>query len=166
MRSSQLASIAVAGLIAIAGTVAVAAQSAPGGRENVSAAYRPGLGDLMTMTVEPRHIKLAAAGRERNWPYAAYELHQLDESFERVARNWPRWRGFPIASMIEAVVKEPMTMLAQAIKKADAGQYERAYKDLTDGCNSCHQAANVGVNAIVVPHDVGFPDQDFRPLKP
>ena len=29
--------------------------------------YRPGLGDLMTMTVQPRHIKLGLAGREKNW---------------------------------------------------------------------------------------------------
>lgn len=27
-------------------------------------AYRPGLGDLMTMTVQPRHTKLAFAGKE------------------------------------------------------------------------------------------------------
>jgi hypothetical protein len=41
--------------------------------------YRPGLGDLMTMTVQPRHIKLGLAGREKNWIYAAYELHELEE---------------------------------------------------------------------------------------
>jgi len=28
-------------------------------------AYRPGLGDLMTMTVQPRHIKLGLAAQER-----------------------------------------------------------------------------------------------------
>jgi hypothetical protein len=41
-------------------------------------AYRPGLGDLMTMTVQPRHTKLGLAGQEKNWTYAAYELHELD----------------------------------------------------------------------------------------
>jgi hypothetical protein len=43
----------------------------------------------MTVTVQPRHIKLALAGQERNWPYAAYALHELEESFERAARIWP-----------------------------------------------------------------------------
>jgi hypothetical protein len=51
-------------------------------------AYRPGLGDLMTMTVQPRHTKLGLAGQEKNWTYAAYELHELEEAFERAARVW------------------------------------------------------------------------------
>jgi hypothetical protein len=36
----------------------------------------------MTMTVQPRHTKLGLAGREGNWPYAAYELHELQEAFD------------------------------------------------------------------------------------
>ncbi len=59
----------------LATTLFVAAQTPP----EAPPPYRPGLGDLMTMTVQPRHIKLALAGREKNWVYAAYELHQLDE---------------------------------------------------------------------------------------
>ena len=57
-------SLAVA-LIAALVPLAAAAQSAP-----PSEPYRPGLGDLMTMTVQPRHIKLLLAGHEQNWPYA------------------------------------------------------------------------------------------------
>src|SRR4029450_578987 len=59
--------------------------------------YRPGLGDLMTMTVQPRHINLGLAGQEKNWVYAAYELHELEESFERAARVWPMYRKTNIA---------------------------------------------------------------------
>ena len=54
--------------------------------------YRPGLGDLMTTTVQPRHIKLAFAGREKNWTYAAYEVHELDEAFDRLSIQWPIWQ--------------------------------------------------------------------------
>src|SRR5262245_46022046 len=79
--------------------------------------YRPGLGDLMTMTVQPRHLKLGIAGRERNWPYAAYEHHQLEEALERVARTWPRWRQFPIGDMM-LITKSSMDALAQAIKES------------------------------------------------
>ena len=45
-------------------------------------AYKPGLGDLMTTTVKPRHTKLGIAGQEKNWAYAAYELHELQELFD------------------------------------------------------------------------------------
>jgi hypothetical protein len=128
--------------------------------------YRPGLGDLMTMTVQPRHLKLGIAGREKNWSYAAYEHHQLEEALERVARYWPQWRRLPIADMMSSVTKAPMSALSQAIKSADAQAYGIAFRQLTDGCNSCHQAANVGVNVIVVPDAATFPNQDFRAAKP
>jgi hypothetical protein len=36
------------------------------------ATYRPGLGDLMTASVQSRHTKLGLAGAEQNWDYAAY----------------------------------------------------------------------------------------------
>ena len=59
----------------------------------------------MTMTVQPRHIKLGLAGQEKNWPYAKYELHELEESFQRVLRNWPKFKGLPLDGMMEAIAK-------------------------------------------------------------
>ena len=126
--------------------------------------YRPGLGDLMTMTVQPRHIKVGLAGREKNWSFAAYELHELEESFERVARYWPQWKKKPIADMMTSVTKGPMAALDEAIKAADAAKFDAAYKQLTDGCNTCHQSAEVGMIVIQVPDASPFPDQNFRPV--
>jgi hypothetical protein len=65
-----------------------------------------------------------------------------------VARYWPQWRRFSIADMMTSAVKDPMTALSQAIKNADAQTHDTAFKQLTDGCNSCDQATNVGVNII------------------
>jgi hypothetical protein len=128
--------------------------------------YRPGLGDLMTMTVQPRHIKLLLAGHEQNWPYAKYELHQLQEAFERSVKVWPRFRGLPLGGMIDAIAKGPMDELAKAIDAKDEVAFDAAYEKLTEGCNACHQAANVGMVVMKVPSASSFPDQDFRPLKP
>src|ERR1700687_5802122 len=55
-----------------------------------AAPYHPGLGDLMTAFVQPRHIKLGLAGNEQNWPYAAYELDELRESFDEAAQLVPK----------------------------------------------------------------------------
>jgi hypothetical protein len=129
-------------------------------------AYRPGLGDLMTMTVQPRHTKLGLAGQEKNWAYAAYELHELEESFERAARAWPMYRKTNIAETIQATTREPMEALSQAIKSADSAKFAEAYGRLTDTCNACHQAAERAVVVIQVPKVSPFPDQDFRPAKP
>ena len=99
-------SIAVV-LIAALVPLSAAAQSAPPAPEP----YRPGLGDLMTMTVQPRHIKLLLAGHEQNWPYAKYALKELQEAFDRVARAVPRYRGLPLGGMIDAIAKEEMVIV-------------------------------------------------------
>jgi hypothetical protein len=128
-------------------------------------AYRPGLGDLMTMTVQPRHIKLALAGQEKNWPYAKYELHELQESFERVVHVWPKYKGMAIDGMVDAIAKGPMAEVSQAIEEKNSEKFVAAYALLTEGCNACHQATNVGLVVIKVPESSSFSDQDFRPIK-
>lgn len=127
--------------------------------------YRPGLGDLMTMTVQPRHLKVGLAGQEKNWAYAAYELHELEESFERVARTWPKWRQVEIAETIKATIEAPMDTVSQAIKAKDSAKFTESYGQLTATCNACHQSANVGLVVIQVPKSSPFANQDFRPQK-
>jgi len=149
-------------LIATLVPLSAAAQSAPPAPEP----YRPGLGDLMTMTVQPRHIKLLLAGHEQNWAYAKYELKELQDAFERAARLVPRYRGLPMGGMVDAIAKGPMDELAKAIEAKDEVAFDAGYEKLTQGCNACHQAANVGMVVIKVPNGSSFPDQDFRPVKP
>jgi cytochrome c556 len=127
--------------------------------------YTPGLGDLMTATVQPRHTKLGLAARESNWRYAAYELHELKEAFDRAAKAWPKWRTFSISEMMASVTKEPMAALEQAIKAGDPGRVTTAYEQLTAACNTCHRSADRGVIVIQSPLASAFPDQDFRPVK-
>lgn len=128
--------------------------------------YRPGLGDLMTMTVQPRHIKLALAGHEKNWPYAKYELHELEEALQRAARVWPKYKGLPIGGMVDAIIQGPMVVVGRAIDDSHGDRFVAAYRQLTEGCNACHQAANVGHVVIKTPDASSFPDQDFQPTKP
>src|SRR5712671_2939876 len=107
----SIAAVLIAALVPLL----AAAQSAPPAPDP----YRPGLGDLMTMTVQPRHIKLLLAGHEQNWPYAKYELHELQEAFDRAVRVWPRYKGLPIGGMVDAIARGPMDELAKAIDAKD-----------------------------------------------
>ena len=127
--------------------------------------YNPGLGDLMTATVQPRHIKLGLAAREGNWSYAAYELHELQQALDRATEAWPKWRDFSIAEMMPAVTKEAMAALDQAIKASDPSRVTAAYEQLTAACNTCHRNADRGVIVIQSPTSSSFPDQNFRPVK-
>ena len=127
--------------------------------------YHPGLGELMTAFVQPRHIKLGLAGNEQNWPYAAYELGELAETFDDVAKLVPKHDNLPIPEMIASTVKQPMAALDAAIKATDAAAFTKAYADLTASCNACHRSAGHPTIVIQTPTASAFPDQDFRPSR-
>jgi hypothetical protein len=128
--------------------------------------YHPGLGELMIAFVQPRHIKLGLAGAAGNWAYAAYELGELQETFEDLGKLVLKHGNLEIPPAIAATVKQPMDALDAAIKAKDQAAFTKAYADLTAGCNACHQSADHPMIVIQVPNVSGtaFPDQDFNPL--
>jgi len=126
---------------------------------------RLGLGDLMTMLVQPRHTKLGLGGQARNWDYTAYELHELEEAFERSERAWPRYRTFSITELL-GVTKEPMANLDAAIKAKDGAKFDAAYRSLTEACNACHHGTGRAMVVIQFPAATApYPDQDFSTPK-
>jgi predicted secreted protein len=131
--------------------------------DNAPPPYRPSLADLMTTTVQPRHVKLAFAGREKNWVFAAYELKQLTDAFDRLSIQWPQWRQQGIVELVETIVRDPLFDLDIAIKNKDDAKFAEGYRQLTDACNACHQAALQTPIVIQDPKEAMFPDQDFRP---
>jgi hypothetical protein len=128
-----------------------------------TAPYHPGLGELMTAIVQPRHIKLALAGNEQNWPYAAYQLGELTETFDKIAKLVPKHGNLSIPDAIASIVTQPMAALDAAIKGRDAAAFTKAFADLTASCNACHQSAGHPTIVMQVPTVSAFPDQDFRP---
>jgi hypothetical protein len=128
-----------------------------------TAQHAAALGDLMTAFVQPRHIKLGLAGKEQNWPYAAYELDQLGETLRDVAEILPKYRDLSIPEMITTTVQEPLSALDRAINAADSNQFAAAYSQLTEACNACHRSYDRAVIVIQPPTASAFPDQDFRP---
>jgi hypothetical protein len=69
-------------------------QSAPADASPAIAqpAYHPSMGDLMTMAIQPRHIKLYLAGELQNWSYAGYELGEPPTSL----LPSPKHRSMPL----------------------------------------------------------------------
>lgn len=124
--------------------------------------YHPSLGDLMTMAVQPRHLKLGIAGREKNWGYAKYEVSELRNAFARVARTIPVYRNADLAALMTALTTDPLKDVEQAIAAGDAGKFKAAYAKLTSSCNACHLSQEHPMVVIQVPGASPFPDQDFR----
>jgi DNA repair ATPase RecN len=127
--------------------------------------YHPSMGDLMTMTVQPRHIKLGLAGKQENWIYAKYELSELRNAFGRIARAIPKYQSIDTAALTTAIMQAALNTLEKSIDANSAAQFTEAYTQLTEACNACHLNRNHAAVAIKVPDATMFPDQEFLPSK-
>jgi len=156
----QRHAIAIAG-IAIAATAVLAigvatSRRATAGPETASSSqttdYLPSISDLMIATIQPRHERLWWAAQNENWEFAGYELGNLHGAFNRLGQAHPIEHDISFPEMIVSVTEQPFKELDSAIKAKDNAAFAKAYGDLTDACNSCHQALNHGVVEIRVPN--------------
>jgi hypothetical protein len=120
--------------------------------------YLPSISDLMIATIQPRHERLWQAGQDGNWDFAAYELGNLKGAFNRLGRAHPTEHDISFPDMITSVTEQPFGELNSAIRSKDSAAFGKAYADLTDACNSCHQALNHGVVDIRVPNRTSTSD--------
>ena len=127
--------------------------------------FSPGLGDLMTAFVQPRHAKLGLAGQARNWEYLAYEWSELNETFDLVEEQVPTYKTAAMKDLL-AMIKTPMADLEAAIKARNGAKFDAAYAALTDGCNNCHRTTEHAMIVIQVPKASTFPNQNFSAPKP
>ena len=120
--------------------------------------YLPSISDLMIATIQPRHERLWQAEQDGDWKFAAYELGNLEGAFKRLGQAHPTEHDISFPDMIASVTEQPFRELSSAIKSKDSAAFAKAYADLTDACNSCHQALNHGVVQIRVPSRTSVSD--------
>jgi hypothetical protein len=124
--------------------------------------YRPDVGDLMAAT-QLRHFKLSFAGSTGNWPLASYEVGQMRKNFAQAAKLYPTLNGVPLADLIKNESEPPLNDLAKAVATKNLTDFSKAFTELTEACNHCHQAAGFGFVAIRVPTSSPFSNQTFVP---
>jgi hypothetical protein len=130
-------------------SVAAGPEAAPSPQTAIG--YLPSISDLMIATIQPRHERLWRAAQDRNWEFAAYELGNLHGAFDRLGLAHPVEHDISFPEMIASVTEAPFKQLNSAIQSKDGTAFSKAYADLTDACNSCHQALNHAVVEIRVP---------------
>ena len=139
---------------------AVPAQNVP---PNVPPAlYTMTMGDMMNTLVQPRHLKLGIAGHAGNWPLAEYALVEIRQTFAGIVKAQPKFRGYPVADLVDAALKQPLAAVTDAIKQQDLKKFAAAYDQLTQGCNACHGSLDHPFVVIKVPDASAFPNQDFN----
>jgi hypothetical protein len=165
MKSRYLAAITLAGSLALSASVMATAQnapSAPGGRLTILE-FKPAMDDLMTMLVQPRHIKLYYAGQAKNWELAGFELNELRGALARVGRTIPTYRKIEVDTAVASIFADTIKSVDAAIKAADPTKFATAYGEMTAACNSCHVGMEHPFLVIKVPDAANYPDQEFRP---
>jgi hypothetical protein len=173
---APLSLIPIAGiLILLAAAPIASAQNAPAAGEATPAPaarpaggpntleFKPSMDDLMTMLVQPRHIRVYYAGQTKNWTLAGFELNELRGALARVGRTVPTYRNVSVEMAVTTIIADKIKALDAAIKAKDLDQFGAAYSEVTVACNTCHQALEHAFIKIVVPDASNYPDQDFRP---
>jgi hypothetical protein len=123
--------------------------------------YLPSISDLMIATIQPRHERLWQAEQDENWDYAAYETGNLRGAFGRLGIAHPIEQNVSFPEMIASVTEQSFKELNTAVQAKDHAAFAKAYADLTDACNSCHQALNHSAVEIRVPTRTSASDLDI-----
>jgi hypothetical protein len=151
----------------IAGDSTGLPQTAPQPQPEPSAPapYALTMGDMMNTLIQPRHAKLGLAGHAQNWALAGYALVEIRQSFARITKAQPRFRGLPVGELIDAALSQPLDGVDAAIKQQDPKKFAAAYDQLTQGCNACHAAVDHPYVVIKAPDASAFPNQEFSPRR-
>lgn len=112
-----------------------------------SAAF--GLADVMQAT-QWRHIKLGYAIDAKNWSLLDYEIGKLADTFERAAMLY---QNIPVEFIVGAVT--PLREMREAVSEKSGVKIQASFSNLTDACNACHRAAQVGFIVIQTPKAMG-----------
>jgi hypothetical protein len=159
--------IAAAAIVVIGLTTSRSVAAGPEAAPSPQATeYLPSISDLMIATIQPRHERLWRAGQDGDWEFAAYEVGNLHGAFDRLGHAHPIEHDISFPDMIASVTEQPLKELKSAIRSKDAAAFTKAYADLTDACNSCHQALNHGVVEIRVPNRTSASDLNTNSTPP
>jgi hypothetical protein len=175
MIKRQVIAISLAGALACSAlNVTVAQEAAPGAANTPSAApvrpggglvildFKPAMDDLMTMLVQPRHLKLFYAGHAKNWTLAAFQLNELRAALARIGRTIPTYRNIGVDTAVASIFADKIGAVDAAIKAANPEKFTVAYGEMTGACNACHAAMEHPFLVMRVPDTMNYPDQDFQ----
>lgn len=127
-------------------------------RQQVARGYAPGFGEFMA-GIQVHHVKLWFAGTAGNWPLARYELGEISEALDDIAKHETARRESALVGML----RPALDSVGAAVAKADTTRFRHSYRLLTSTCNACHRDTDHGFNVIKIPDRQPFSDQTFAP---
>ncbi|WEK17553.1 MAG: hypothetical protein P0Y49_12180 [Candidatus Pedobacter colombiensis] len=119
--------------------------------------YKPGFGEFMS-SIQVHHNKLWFAGISNNWKLADFEVGEIQESMDGIRQyctDRPETQSLPM-------IDPALDNIRKAIQQQNSAAFKKGYINLTNACNSCHQATKHEFNVITVPSSPPFTNQDFK----
>jgi len=113
----------------------------------------PHLSEIMVQQ-QMRHIKLWFAGDSRNWALADYEIDQLKDGFDDVAKLLG-------GDLAQQHVDGAISRLEKAIESKNHEAFVSAFDRLSAGCNACHSTLDHAFILIQRPVLLPYSDQNF-----
>jgi hypothetical protein len=145
----------LAGLVLAAGVACAQDRGKQGEGFAEEAEASPRLSDIMVQQ-QMRHIKLWFAGVGGNWPLADYEIDQLKDGFDEIAKLLG-------GDTVQQHVGGAVSRLEKAIDAKDRKAFGSAFDRLSAGCNACHRTLDHAFIAIQRPVLLPYSDQKFSP---
>jgi hypothetical protein len=115
------------------------------------------LADVMSV-LQSRHSKLWTAAQQRNWELAGYELELVKAG---LADAIGLYNDIPTANV--TMIDGPLKSLDGAIAARSVPAFGKAFGELTNGCNACHQSVGRGFLVMTIPTASPFSNQSFAP---
>jgi hypothetical protein len=150
---SVLAALAAA--LVLAAGLACAQPSGKQGEDAAEPEVLPRLSDIMVQQ-QIRHIKLWFAGNAADWALADYELDQLKDGFDDVAKLLG-------GDLAQQHVGDPLSQLEKSIDTKNHEAFVSAFDGLSAGCNACHHTLDHAFIVIQRPTVLPYSDQSFAP---
>ena len=148
-------SIAALAAVILAAGIAWAQQGKQADNTAEEPEILPRLSEIMVQQ-QMRHIKLWFAGDAGNWALADYELDQLKDGFDDVAKLLG-------GDLAQQHVGGPLSQLEKSIDTKDHETFVSAFDELSAGCNACHRTLDHAFIVIQRPALLPYGDQNFSP---
>jgi hypothetical protein len=91
-------------------------------------------------------------------------LNELGSALRRIGQTIPKYRNISVDPTVGSIFAPKIQAMLAAINSKNPQQFNSAYADLTEACNTCHQGLEHPFLVIKVPDGQNYPDQDFRPI--
>ena len=119
--------------------------------------------------VSYHYANLWFAGQKQNWPLAEFYLSETKSHLQWAVRVKPKGkdlanRDIDLVAILQAIETTPLKQLTEAVAARQSEPFEKAYRStLSDGCYTCHKAADKPYLRPQVPTAPETPIINFDP---